>query len=515
MEKFPILKTQAELDIWLKQQKKPISFIPTMGSLHNGHKQLIKNAKAKNHQNESVVLVSIFINPLQFGANEDFKAYPRDLEKDTKTALNAGANAIWAPKITDIFPGGTEAHFKLEAPQKLKSQLCGSIRKGHFDGVVTVVIRLLSLIKPQVLVLGEKDWQQLIILRKLITDLRLPIIIQNVPTFRDEDGLASSSRNNFLNNIERKKALNLPMELEKARILFSKNNELDLNKIKIFLENKGLIVEYLETVDPEFLSPTKDNVKSCLLAAAIRIGKTRLIDHTFLMTRLPIVAIDGPAGAGKSTVTKSFAKKLGLVYLDTGAMYRAVTWLIHTRGIDPNNKQKVAENLKELNLQLELCKTGEQEVFVNGQNVSKAIRSPEITAKVSLIASQSSVREIMMAQQKEIGLKGGLVAEGRDIGTAVFPDAELKVFLTASAKERAKRRAIDLKNQGFFVPDLIQLEDEIKERDRMDSTREISPLRKANDAKELITDGMNIEEVVQSLINMFRLKVAEEIWPTP
>ena len=233
------------------------------------------------------------------------------------------------------------------------------------------------------------------------------------------------------------------------------------------------------------------------------------------MPRFPIVAIDGPAGAGKSTITKIFAQKMDLLYLDTGAMYRAVTWLVQKNNIDPNDKGNIKGLLKNLNLELKISQDGNQQVFVNEVEVTDQIRFPKVTEEVSIIAAHNCVREAMTSQQKQIGSKGGLVAEGRDIGTTVFPDAELKVFLTASVKERAKRRALDLTNRGFKTPNLLDLEKQITERDILDSNRKISPLLKAKDAKELITDGISIEKVVANLIYLFRLKIPEEVWPTP
>ena len=486
-----------------------------MGSLHEGHQKLIQTAQKISNKEKSVVLVSVFVNPLQFGPSEDFERYPRDLEKDCELALEAGANAIWAPSLEQVLPGGIESHFKLEAPKKLTSNLCGAHRKNHFDGVSTIIVRLLNLVKPNHLILGEKDWQQLIIIRKLIKDLNLNIKVINVPTFRDVDGLALSTRNKYLTRLEREKALLLPKKLESVANGFNSGENIDTQTIKTSLEDNDIKVEYVELVDPESLQIREDTSKSSLLAAAIQIGKTRLIDHKFLMNRSPIVAIDGPAGAGKSTITKIFARKMGLLYLDTGAMYRAVTWLIQEQQIDPKDKINLEKLLKNINLKLKITRSGDQKVFINENEITNAIRSPEVTSKVSSIAAQSYVREVMTAQQKQIGLKGGIVAEGRDIGTSVFPDADLKIFLTASPKERAKRRSLDLKEQGFPIPDLIELENQIKERDQLDSNREISPLMKADDAKELITDGMSIEEVTEYIIEMFRLKVPEEIWSTP
>ncbi len=511
-----LLKTQADLDDWLRQSSNDqINFVPTMGGLHKGHEALIKTASTFTQNDSSSVLVSIFVNPLQFGVNEDFKKYPRDLVSDCTKAYEAGANAIWAPAFEDVFPGGEDSHFKIQAPLKLKKYLCGSYRKKHFDGVATVVLRLISLVRPKQIFLGEKDWQQLIIIRKLISDLGLSVKVQSIPTIRDEDLLAYSSRNIYLSKEERSKAIALPKILNEASIAFKGNNPIDLEEIKDYLESNDLSVEYVEAVDVKNLTPVNIHKSTIsLLAAAVHCGNTRLLDHTLLMKRKPIVAIDGPAGAGKSTVTKIFAKKLGLIYLDTGAMYRAVTWLIQQESINCEDVEILKKALNNLKLDIRLSNKGNQEVILNGKNITDKIRSPKVTSQVSQIAAISSVREKLTKQQKQIGLKGGLVAEGRDIGTTVFPNAELKVFLTASTKERAKRRAEDMKNQGFNQPSLIALENQIKERDRLDSTREIAPLSQAKDAKELITDGMSIEEVIESLIYMFKEEIPEEVWPT-
>jgi len=232
------------------------------------------------------------------------------------------------------------------------------------------------------------------------------------------------------------------------------------------------------------------------------------------MTHKPIVAIDGPAGAGKSTVTRAFAKKLGLLYLDTGAMYRAVAWLINEKRINPKDEVAVKQALKGLELVLQPSKDNPK-VIINGNQVTDAIRSPKITSIVSLIAAQKAVREELTSQQKAIGISGGLVAEGRDIGTAVFPNAELKIFLTATTAERARRRIIDLQHQGFSNLDVKEVEAQINKRDLMDSTREISPLTKAEDAIELITDNMDIQTVIKEIEELFRMKIPEEVWPSP
>lgn len=252
-----------------------------------------------------------------------------------------------------------------------------------------------------------------------------------------------------------------------------------------------------------------------LLAAAARCGPSRLIDHVFLMSRQPIVAIDGPAGAGKSTVTRAFAERLGLIYLDTGAMYRALTWLVQNRGVDPADAEAVAPLLDGLNLELSTAAAGSQRVSINGHDVTEAIRSPEVTGQVSVVAAHGCVREALTRQQQAMGARGGLVAEGRDIGTAVFPDAELKVFLTATVAERARRRALDLEQRGFAVPPLMELEAQIAERDHLDTTRDVAPLTQASDAEELITDGLSIDAVLAHLVALFRERVPADAWPDP
>ncbi len=225
------------------------------------------------------------------------------------------------------------------------------------------------------------------------------------------------------------------------------------------------------------------------------------------MTNSAIIAIDGPAGAGKSTVTRQVAKRLGLVYLDTGAMYRAVTWLLQSLNLPAQESKALEQALSALELRLEAQPQGDQLVWVNGKNVTEQIRTAEITAGVSAVAALPSVRNALTAQQRRLGASGGLVAEGRDIGTAVFPNAELKVYLTATVAERARRRSADLIQRGLPLPGLEQLEQEINRRDQLDSTRAVAPLCKASDALELVSDGMSIEQVVQQIVSWYEVKL--------
>jgi len=509
-----IFQTNAELHGWLNEQNSAIIFIPTMGGLHPGHQYLIQRAKERQTKTKKIVLVSIFVNPLQFGKDEDFNKYPRNISKDAELAFIAGADAIWAPGYEEVFPGGKDSHFTIQVPETLNNQLCGAERKGHFNGVATVIIRLISIIKPETIILGEKDWQQLIIIRRLFHELSIPIKIESIATLRDESGFAYSSRNSYLSHSERLNAQSLPNAIHKAKNNFTKDKVINLKKIASRLQQNNLKIEYLKIVDAFSLKESENINGICLLAVAVKCGSTRLIDHTFLMQRKPIIAIDGPAGAGKSTVTKELAKRLGFIYLDTGAMYRAVTWLILSNSIDPSNLVEIKNILKDSQLEFQTSNLGEQRIFINNTDVTEKIRSPEVTSMVSEIAKQEFVRELLTTKQKAIGKDGGLVAEGRDIGTAVFPDADVKIFLTASPKERAKRRSLDLKNRGYECSSIEEIEQEIKERDKKDSERKIAPLKKAHEAIELITDGMNIEDVLTELTYIFRSKIPEEVWPT-
>jgi pantoate ligase/cytidylate kinase len=517
-----LLRTRRDLLAWRRDQERPVHFVPTMGALHAGHRALIRRAGQPRAAGQPVVLVSVYVNPLQFGPGEDFQRYPRDLESDAAQAAAAGAQALFAPEVDEIQPGGEDALTRIQPPARLLRGLCAPRRPGHFEGVATVVVRLLALVRPRRLLLGEKDWQQLVILRRVLADLGLPVVVEGCATVREADGLACSSRNRYLNPAERRQAAVLPAQLRAIGGLLRQQPETlsggpaappdPAIRLRRALEQAGAVVEYAELVAAHSLAPLTAPRGVCLLAAAIRCGPSRLIDHTFLMSRSPIVAIDGPAGAGKSTVTRALARRLGLLYLDTGAMYRAVTWWLQHQAVDPGDAAAVAAALEGLDLRLSSGAGGEPTVSVNGHEVSEAIRGPEVTAQVSQVAAHACVRQALTAQQRAMGRSGGLVAEGRDIGTAVFPDADLKVFLTATVAERARRRALDLEQRGFPVPPLGELEAQIAERDHLDSTREEAPLRQADDAVEVVTDGMSIDAVIQALVDLFRQRVPEEAW---
>ncbi len=211
------------------------------------------------------------------------------------------------------------------------------------------------------------------------------------------------------------------------------------------------------------------------------------------------IAIDGPAASGKSTTARLLSKKLGYLYIDTGAMYRAATLAVLRAGIDVQDEQAVERCVRENKITLRI-KNGEQRTYLNDEDVSDLIRTPEINNVISIISSYPKVRQILIEQQRALAKEGGIVMDGRDIGTVVLPDAELKVFLVAGLEERARRRQKDLEKQGIRLS-LEEIKDEIARRDKLDSERDMSPLRKAPDARELDTTNLTIEQQVEIIYN--------------
>ncbi len=218
------------------------------------------------------------------------------------------------------------------------------------------------------------------------------------------------------------------------------------------------------------------------------------------------IAIDGPAAAGKSTVAKIVAKELKYVYVDTGAMYRSLTLKALTENVSISNEENLYTLLKDTKIQLKTSADGQQ-VFVDGHDVSEEIRKNEVTNAVSEVSKHARVRKEMVKRQQELINDGGIVMDGRDIGTHVIPDAELKVFLLASVEERAKRRFAENQAKGYSV-DLEKLKEEIQTRDKLDSERKESPLKKANDAIEIDTTSLSIQEVAKKIqqLSLERIK---------
>ncbi|HWL13718.1 MAG TPA: (d)CMP kinase [Ureibacillus sp.] len=218
------------------------------------------------------------------------------------------------------------------------------------------------------------------------------------------------------------------------------------------------------------------------------------------------IAIDGPAGAGKSTIAKIVAENLGFTYIDTGAMYRAVTNKAISQNIDLSDADSLEKMLLNTSIILEPSQNG-QLVFVDGEDVTEAIRSNEVTSNVSEVAAHANIREILVAKQQELAARGGIVMDGRDIATHVLKDAELKIFMSASVEERAKRRFLDNERRG--IPSTIEkLQEEIALRDKLDSQREASPLIQAEDALYLDTTALSIEEAANEILKLAKQQMA-------
>lgn len=411
---------------------------------------------------------------------------------------NSSAFSLETSSLTEVVP-----------PPSMNSVLCGRSRPGHFQGVATIVSKLLNLVQPDRAYFGQKDGQQLAIIRRLVQDLNFPVEIVGCPTVREASGLALSSRNQYLTAQEKQQAAVLYRSLQRASLAFEAGERDRVSLITAIKQElalcSGVQIEYVELVHPKTLMPLEKVEESGMVAIAARVGAARLIDNILLRDRLPIVAIDGPAGAGKSTVARIVAQELGLLYLDTGAMYRALTWLVLQLGIGIEDECAIAELASKSQIHLDKSADLDQpvRVWIDEHDVTQQIRSLEVTSQVSVIAAQPFVRQELVKKQQYWGQKGGLVAEGRDIGTNVFPDADLKIFLTASVQERARRRQQDLLAQGHLEVSLEQLEQDIARRDWKDSTRDVAPLQKAADAIEIQTDGKSVAQVTDEIVNYY------------
>lgn len=276
-----IINTPAEMQQvaqTLRRAGKRIGFVPTMGYLHTGHLSLVQIAR----ENADSVVASIFVNPAQFGPNEDLSAYPRDFARDEKLCGEAGVDFLFYPTPENMYLAG---HSIWVDELSLSGALCGASRPGHFRGVCTVVAKLLNMVLPDSMVLGEKDAQQLRILRRMVRDLNFPVEIISGPTVREVDGLAMSSRNKYLTPAERKEAICLFQSLEVAQTLFAAG-ERSTEKIKAVMgtvvEKTSGRIDYIELVDNETLQPVKTIEKQVLVALAVKFYGARLIDNVVL-----------------------------------------------------------------------------------------------------------------------------------------------------------------------------------------------------------------------------------------
>lgn len=274
-----IIKKSTDLQkqiIELKKSGKTIGFVPTMGALHNGHISLIKKAK----EDCDIVVLSIFVNPKQFGPNEDYNKYPRVHEIDIKICEEENVDFLFLPDEKTFYD---EFHLTYVEVEKLSNIHCGKSRPGHFKGVTTVVAKLFNIVLPDKAYFGKKDFQQLIIIKKMVNDLSFPIEIIGCPIVRDFDGLALSSRNKYLTDEERKIALKISQSLNKAKEAILKN-EKDAPIIYDLILNElnnvdGLKIDYISIVDDKFLESVKTISKNTVILIACFVGKTRLIDN--------------------------------------------------------------------------------------------------------------------------------------------------------------------------------------------------------------------------------------------
>ena len=275
--------TNKHLQADLREERmrgRSIAFVPTMGNLHEGHLKLVRKAQELC----DVVVASIFVNPMQFGPGEDLDAYPRTLMADKEKLFAEGVKMLYAPTVGEIYPEGLEAQSSVSVPG-LSDTLCGANRPGHFTGVATVVTKLFNIVQPDVAVFGEKDFQQLSIIRKLVSDLCLPIDIVGVPTARAEDGLALSSRNGYLTDEQRKQAPTLNKVLQECReaIACGFDNFLELEAhAKLKLIQAGFEPDYFEIRDACSLAAVTEDTEELAILAAARLGQPRLIDNVRL-----------------------------------------------------------------------------------------------------------------------------------------------------------------------------------------------------------------------------------------
>jgi len=259
-----------------KLKNKTVGFVPTMGALHNGHLSLIKQAKKEC----KYVVVSIFVNPTQFGPNEDYKRYPRNLNKDISLLKKEKIDLLFVPSVKEMY---SKNHLTWVNVENLSEKLEGKFRPNHFKGVCTVVIKLFNIVRPDKAYFGWKDAQQLIIIKKMVDDLNIPVEIVGLPTIREKDGLAASSRNVYLSEEERKIAISLYKSLQEMEKMVKldkiKNSEIVIKRGKEILKKYPVKVEYLQAVNIENLEKTSEIKKGVMIAGAIKIRKVRLIDN--------------------------------------------------------------------------------------------------------------------------------------------------------------------------------------------------------------------------------------------
>jgi len=263
----------------LRREGRRIAFVPTMGFLHEGHASLLREGRTRG----DVLVLSIFVNPIQFGPNEDLDSYPRNLDGDCAIARQSGVDIVFTPSASGMYPPGFQTAIRVK---ELALPLCGASRPGHFDGVATVVAKLFNIVQPDVALFGKKDFQQLAIIRRMTLDLSLPVEIIGMPIVRERDGLAMSSRNAYLSADQRQSALCLSRSVRKVRELYS-SGEREVERLRsaaleLIQAESAAATDYLEFRDAGTLEPVTTACDTTLMALAVKIGTTRLIDNTVL-----------------------------------------------------------------------------------------------------------------------------------------------------------------------------------------------------------------------------------------
>ena len=263
----------------LKREGKRVAFVPTMGFLHEGHASLLREGRKRG----DVLVLSIFVNPIQFGRNEDLDRYPRDMERDCRIAAECGVDIVFTPEAADMYPPGFQTGVTV---REISLPLCGASRPGHFDGVATVVTKLFNIVQPDLALFGRKDYQQLAVIRRMVSDLNLPVEIVGMPIVREADGLAMSSRNAYLSEEQRRSALCLHRSITAVRGLFT-NGERSAEMLQrtvreIIGQEPSVLIEYIEFRDGATLEEQEVVDNATLLALAVKTGQTRLIDNSVL-----------------------------------------------------------------------------------------------------------------------------------------------------------------------------------------------------------------------------------------
>lgn len=277
-----LIESVSDMRQWSERQRRGrqrIVLVPTMGFLHEGHLCLMREARRRG----DMVVVSIFVNPTQFAPGEDFTTYPRDFDRDRRMLEAENVDVLFHPSVAQIYPAGAQTFVEVE---RLSSPLCGSVRPGHFRGVATVVAKLFNIVQPHIAIFGEKDYQQLQVIRRMVRDLGMDVEVVGHPIVREADGLAMSSRNAYLTSAQRQAALCLSRALCKAERLVRRGEVTAakiVDRVRAELDNEPLVaVEYIKLCDVETLDEVDNIGEPALLALAVRIGKARLIDNRVL-----------------------------------------------------------------------------------------------------------------------------------------------------------------------------------------------------------------------------------------